>query len=100
MYRNYREAVEGFGKNFLQVHLNSRVFLLAAAFYHLALYTLPWVFGRVWLGLLGILDRLIVQWAFGAPFWPALLAPLSPLLLLPIYLRALLPGKRWKGRPV
>jgi len=100
MYRNYREAVEGFGKNFLQVHLNSRVFLLAAAFYHLALYTLPWVFGKVWLGLMGILERLIVQWAFGAPFWPALLAPLSPLLLLPVYLRALLPGKRWKGRPV
>jgi glycosyltransferase involved in cell wall biosynthesis len=100
MYRSYLEAVEGFGKNFLEVHLKNPAFLLGAAFYHLALYTLPWAWGEVGLGLLGVLERLVVQWAFRAPLWPALLAPFSPLLLLPVYLRALLPGKRWKGRPL
>jgi hypothetical protein len=100
MYRSYREAVEGFGKNFLEIHLRNPAFLAGSAFYHLALYTLPWVFGAVGLGLLGVLERLLVQWAFRASLRTALLAPLSPLLLLPVYLRALLPGKRWKGRPL
>nr|WP_236682799.1 glycosyltransferase family A protein [Thermus filiformis] len=100
MYRTYLEAVEGFGKNFLEIHLKNPALLLGSAFYHLALYTLPWAYGEVGLGLLGILERLFIQWAFRAPLWPALLAPLSPLLLLPVYLRALLPGKRWKGRPL
>jgi glycosyltransferase involved in cell wall biosynthesis len=100
MYRSYPEAVEGFGKNLLEIHLKNPALLLGSAFYHLALYTLPWAFGELGLGLLGVLERLLVQWAFRAPVWAALLAPLSPLFLLPVYLRALLPGKRWKGRPL
>jgi len=100
MYRGYGEAVEGFAKNFLEVHLKNPAVLLGSAFYHLALYTLPWAFGRWELGLMGLLERLAVQWALGGPLWPGLLAPLAPLLLLPVYLRALLPGKRWKGRKV
>ncbi|WP_038046867.1 glycosyltransferase [Thermus caliditerrae] len=98
MYRGYREVVEGFGKNFLEIHLKNPAVLLGSAFYHLSLYTLPWLFGRFELGLLGLAERLLVQAALGGPLWPALLTPLAPVLLLPVYLRALLPGKRWKGR--
>ncbi|WP_105317186.1 glycosyltransferase [Thermus tenuipuniceus] len=98
MYRGYREVVEGFGKNFLEIHLKNPVVLLGSAFYHLSLYTLPWLFGRLELGLLGLAERLLVQAALGGPLWPALLTPLAPVVLLPAYLRALLPGKRWKGR--
>ncbi|GLV47160.1 glycosyl transferase [Thermus sp. LT1-2-5] len=98
MYRGYGEMVEGFGKNFLEVHLKNPAILLGSWFYHLALYTLPWAFGRWELGLLGLLERALGQRATGGALWPALLAPLAPLLLLPVYLRALLPGKRWKGR--
>ncbi|WCM39499.1 MULTISPECIES: glycosyltransferase [Thermus] len=98
MYPSYPEAVAGFGKNFLEIHLKNPAVLLGSAFYHLALYTLPWAFGRPELGLLGLGERLLVQVALGGPAWPALLTPLAPLLLLPVYLRALLPGKRWKGR--
>lgn len=100
MYRSYREAQEGFGKNFLDIHLKNPAVLLGSAFYHLALYTLPWLYGRPDLGLMGLGERVLVQMALGGPWWPALLTPLAPLLLLPIYLRALLPGKRWKGRAI
>lgn len=100
MYRGYGEAVAGFAKNFLAVHLKNPAVLLGSAFYHLALYTLPWFFGRWGLGLMGLLERLAVQKALGGPLWPALLTPLAPLLLLPVYLLALLPGRRWKGRKV
>jgi len=100
MYRGYGEAVAGFAKNFLAVHLKNPAVLLGSAFYHLALYTLPWFFGRWELGLMGLLERLWVQKALGGPLWPALLTPLAPLLLLPVYLLALLPGRRWKGRKV
>lgn len=44
MYRDYRAAVERFGKNFLAVHLKNPLVLLGSAFYHLSLYTLPWAF--------------------------------------------------------
>ncbi|WP_243089798.1 glycosyltransferase [Thermus neutrinimicus] len=100
MYRSYGEALEGFGKNFLEIHLKNPAILWGSAFYHLALYTLPWLLGRPDLGLLGLGERLLLQAALGGPWWPALLTPLAPVLLLPIYLQALLPGKRWKGRPI
>ncbi len=100
MYKSYLEALEGFGKNFLEIHLKNLAILLGSAFYHLALYTLPWLCGRWELGLLGLLERLAVQIALKGPLLPALLSPLAPPLLLPIYARALLPGKTWKGRPL
>ncbi len=100
MYRGYAQAVSGFAKNFLDIHLKNSAILLGSAFYHLALYTLPWLLGRWELGLLGLLERLAVQLALKGPLLPALPTPLVPLLLLPIYLRALLPGKTWKGRPL
>jgi glycosyltransferase involved in cell wall biosynthesis len=100
MYKSYLEALEGFAKNFLDIHLKNPAVLLGSAFYHLALYTLPWLFGRWELGFLGLLERLAVQIALRGPLLPALLTPLAPFLLLPIYLKALLPGKTWKGRPL
>ncbi|RIH80489.1 4,4'-diaponeurosporenoate glycosyltransferase [Calidithermus terrae] len=97
MYRGYLEAVEGFGKNFLPLH-GSRAVLLASAFYHLAAYTLPWLLGQPLLGLAGVLERLLVQAKAGGPLAYALLTPLAPLLLLPVYARALWGPRRWKGR--
>ncbi|MER3602405.1 MAG: glycosyl transferase [Thermus sp.] len=96
MYRGYLEAVEGFGKNFLPLHGHWTI-LLGSAFFHLALYTLPWAYGLWGLGVLGILERLLIAWKTGGPLGSAFLTPLSPVLLIPIYLRALL-RPRWKGR--
>ncbi|WP_117236798.1 glycosyltransferase [Thermus sediminis] len=100
MYRSYAGAISGFAKNFLEIHLKNPAVLLGSAFYHFSLYTLPWLFGRWDLALMGLLERLLVQWALRGPLWPALLTPIAPLLLLPAYGRALLPGKTWKGRRV
>jgi hypothetical protein len=92
--------LHGFAKNFLAVHRGSVLLLLGAAFYHVSLYTLPWLFGEWGLGVLGLLERVCVQLMLKSPVWTALLTPLAPLLLLPIYFRALLPDRQWKGRPV
>jgi glycosyltransferase involved in cell wall biosynthesis len=100
MYRSYRALVAGFGKNFLDIHLKNPAILLGSAWYRLSLYTFPWLCGRWELGLLGLVERLLVQRGMGSSLWPALLTPLAPILLIPVYLRALLPGKRWKGRPL
>jgi len=100
MYRNYSETIQGLGKNFLDIHLKNPAILLSAALYHLSLYTVPWLFGRWDLGLLGILERAVVQIALKDRLLPAFFTPLAPILFLPIYIRALLPGKTWKGRPV
>ncbi len=100
MYRNYLETIQGLGKNFLDIHMKSPAILLGAAFYHLSIYTIPWLFGRWDLGLLGILERAVVQIALRDRLLPAFFTPLAPVLFLPIYIRALLPGKTWKGRPV
>lgn len=67
MYRGYGEMLEGFGKNFLEIHLKNPAILLGSWFYHLALYTLPWAFGRWELGLMGLLERALVQRATGGP---------------------------------
>jgi len=100
MYPSYPEALRGFAKNFLAIHLEQPIVLFGSAFYHVALYTLPWLFGRWDLGFLGVLERLLVQRALGGPLWPALFTPLAPVLLAPVYVMAVLPGRRWKGRPV
>lgn len=78
MYRGYGEAVAGFAKNFLAVHLKNPAVLLGSAFYHLALYTLPWFFGRWELGLMGLLERLWVQKALGGPSGPPSSRPSPP----------------------
>lgn len=96
MYQGYWEVVEGFGKNLLPLHGHWTV-LLGSAFFHLALYTLPWTFGLWGLGALGVLERVLISLRTGSPWTSALLSPLSPILLLPVYLRALF-RPRWKGR--
>ncbi len=58
-----------------------------------------WLFGR-WELAYGPSGAPSGAASLGGSLWPGLLAPLAPLLLLPVYLRALLPGKRWKGRKV
>ncbi len=100
MYRGYREAVMGFAKNILPIHGNSVPILLSAAFYHVQIYTLPWVLGDWEIGILGILERLLVHMVHKSALWVALLTPLAPLIFLPVYFLGLLPGKKWKGRPV
>ncbi len=94
------ETIRGLGKNFLDIHMKNPAILLSATFYHLFLYTIPWLFGRWDLGLLGILERAVVQIALKDRLLPAFFTPLAPILFLPIYIMALLPGKTWKGRPV
>ena len=100
MYRNYLETIQGLGKNFLDIHMKNPAILLGSAYYHLSIYTVPWLFGRWDLGLLGILERAFVQIALKDRLLPAFFTPIVPILFLPIYIRALLPGKTWKGRPV
>ncbi|MGY2896598.1 glycosyltransferase [Deinococcus sp. UYEF24] len=111
MYRSYPASVEGFAKNALAIHSHSRFLLLASLGWHLAVYTLPWLLPAsrfpdsrwVWgLRLAGILERSLVNLLTGrhrpADLTEGLLGPLTPLLALPAYRRAL--GRRvtWKGR--
>ena len=103
MYRGYAEVLEGFGKNLRSFHGGSRSLLIGSSAFHLALYTLPW-FIRGWrfLGILGMLERLLVNVkagrTTGADCLEPLTVPLSPLAALPVYLRALRGKYRWKGR--
>jgi len=103
MYRGYGEVLEGFGKNLRSFHGGSRALLVGSSAFHLALYTLPW-FVRGWrfLGLLGMLERLLVNVKSGRTTREDLLEPLSvplaPLAALPLYLRGLRGKYRWKGR--
>ncbi|WP_407572381.1 glycosyltransferase [Deinococcus altitudinis] len=111
MYRSYPASVEGFAKNALAIHSHSRLLLVASLGWHLAVYTVPWLLPVrrfpssrwIWgLRLAGILERSLVNLLTGrhrpADLAEGLLGPLTPLLALPAYRRAL--GRRviWKGR--
>lgn len=109
MYRTYPESVEGFGKNVLPLHFHSRPLLLLAAAGHLGAYTLPWLLrpwlrGPGWTALrvAGLLERTLVSVVAGrrapADLAEGLLGPLTPLLALPVYRRALRRTVTWKGR--
>ncbi|CAM3705376.1 glycosyltransferase [Deinococcus frigens] len=105
MYRSYPDSVRGFSKNVLPIHLHSRPLLLLSAAAHLAVYTLPWVWpvpGARALRVLGLLERTAVALTAGrrtpADLLEGLLGPLTPLLALPVYLRAARRRVRWKGR--
>lgn len=103
MYRSYAEIREGFGKNLGAFHGENSLLLVFSALFHLALYTAPWLllFGDArWLsvGLLGLLERLLVNLKTGREPWEAVLVPLAPLLSLPIYRRAMRKTYTWKGR--
>lgn len=107
MYGSYPASLEGFGKNTLAIHLHSRPLLILSGLWHLAVYSLPWLLPTSvpavrWLRLLGLLERSLVNGVTGRirplDLSEGLLAPITPLLALPAYRRAL--GKRvtWKGR--
>ena len=103
MYRGYAEVLEGFGKNLRSFHGGSRALLIGSLAFHLALYTAPW-FIKGWrlLGVLGLLERLLVNLKTGRTTREDLLepltVPLAPLAAIPVYLRGLRGKYRWKGR--
>ncbi len=103
MYESYPASVAGFGKNSLAIHLHSRPLLLLSALWHLAAYTLPWLLPAPWwLRLAGLLERSLVNLVTGRrrplDLAEGLLSPLTPLLALPVYRRALGRQVTWKGR--
>ncbi|OLV15780.1 glycosyltransferase [Deinococcus marmoris] len=110
MYRSYPDSVRGFSKNVLPIHLHSRPLLLLSAVAHLAVYTLPWLLpvlrrpvpGARALRVLGLLERTAVALIAGrrspADLLEGLLGPVTPLLALPVYLRAARRRVVWKGR--
>jgi len=107
MYRSYPDSVQGFGKNAGSFHGRSRALLLASAGWHLAAYTLPWLLPTHLPGVrllrgLGLAERTAVNLLTGrrtpAELAEGLLGPVTPLLALPVYLRALRRRVAWKGR--
>lgn len=107
MYRHYPDSVGGFGKNVGSFHGRSRALLAASLGWHLAAYTLPWLLpGKtpgVWpLRLAGLAERTAVNLLTGrrrpADLAEGLLAPVTPLLALPVYRRAMRRKVAWKGR--
>ncbi|GGM17890.1 glycosyltransferase [Deinococcus aerophilus] len=105
MYRSYPDSVQGFAKNVLPIHLHSRPLLLLSAAAHLAVYTAPWLLplpGARALRVAGVVERAAVNLLAGrrrpADLAEGLLGPLTPLLALPVYLRALRRRVKWKGR--
>ncbi|THF68915.1 glycosyltransferase [Deinococcus sp. Arct2-2] len=105
MYSSYEESVRGFGKNSLPLHLNSRALMTVALAGHLAVYTLPWLLPSPALRLLrfaGLLERPLTNLITGrrkpADLAEGMLGPLTPLLALPVYVRAMRRRVTWKGR--
>jgi hypothetical protein len=105
MYRSYPDSVRGFSKNVLPIHLHSRPLLLLSAAAHLAVYTLPWLVnvpGARMLRVIGLLERSAVALVAGrrkpADLLEGLLGPVTPLLALPVYVRAARRRVVWKGR--
>ena len=117
MYDGYRSSVRGFAKSLLGLHHGSRALMVATSLLTLCVYTAPWVLDS-WAGgagsglatrralrlarVAGVLDRAIVNIVTGRcrplDLAEALLGPVSPLLVLPVYALA---GRRrvaWKGR--
>ncbi|WP_135229396.1 glycosyltransferase [Deinococcus fonticola] len=107
MYRSYPESIQGFSKNAVGVHLNSRPLMVGLAVWQFAAYTLPWLLPArtlAWQALraMTLLERTLVNLVTGrhapADLLEGLLGPITPLLALPGYRRALKPHVTWKGR--
>lgn len=105
MYRSYPDSVQGFGKNLLAVHGGNRALLALSFAFVLASYTVPWlapVPGARRLRLASVAERLVTNLIAGrrhpADLAEGLLGPLTPLLMLPVYRRALRRQVSWKGR--
>ncbi|MFC4638153.1 glycosyltransferase [Deinococcus hohokamensis] len=102
MYRSYQDSVRGFGKNALTVHGGSRVVLGLSWAVHLLTYTAPLRRGPPLLLALALLEGVLVRVLTGrtrpADLAEVTLAPVVPLLALPVYLRAARRTVEWKGR--
>ncbi|MEO7259967.1 MAG: glycosyltransferase [Jatrophihabitantaceae bacterium] len=104
MYSGYRQVVTGLGRGLLAVTGGSRLRLVAATGWHLAVYTLPLVAAtrrRRWLlplGL-GLAERLLVGLkCHPRAAWQAILTPLCPIAFVPVVLQAIRGQQQWKGR--
>ncbi len=103
MYHSLGEIVEGLGKNLIEFHARSRLVLALSYGGHLLAYTLCWPLALIdplwlWVGLMGLLERLLLNLKTGRAWWEVVLVPLAPLYSTPVYLRS---GQRtytWKGR--
>ncbi len=103
MYRSFAEIIEGLGKNLIEFHRKSRVLLALSYLGHLTAYTLCWPLALLepawlWVGGLGLLERLLLNLKTGREWWEFALVPLAPLLSTPIYLRSGQKRYTWKGR--
>lgn len=107
MYGSYPDSVQGFGKNAVGVHLESRGLLVMLGLWHLMVYTVPWLlllggWGWTVVRVVGVLERTVVNVITGrkgpGDLAEGLLGPLTPLFALPAYVMALQPTVSWKGR--
>ncbi len=103
MYRSFAEIIEGLGKNLIEFHGKSRVLLALSYLGHLTAYTLCWPLALLdpawlWVGGLGLLERLLLGLKTGREGWEWVLVPLAPLFSTPIYLRSGQKRYTWKGR--
>lgn len=105
MYQDYETSVNGYAKSWLPVHGNSRLLLSIALAGQFCVYTLPWLLdfpGARVLRAAGLVERSAVAWVAGrrrpADLTEGLLGPLGPLLMLPIYRKAMRKKVKWKDR--
>ena len=105
MYKNEGEIVEGFGKNILSAHGNSRPFLAFSLVLNTLAYTLSWVFALIdslWLipAALGVFQRGLTAYKTHRTPLEAFLQPLAAYPLWRVGVRALMRNGRyaWRGR--
>lgn len=112
MYHDWRDVLNGFGKNILAGHANSLLFLFGSTIFHWAVFVVPWIwlliswrapFLPLLLVLMGLAVRAITAYATDQRLRDALLMPVSVLLMTRIAAQALYwrfwgGGLRWKGR--
>ncbi|RTR25255.1 glycosyltransferase [Deinococcus radiophilus] len=105
MYNDYASSVNGYAKSWLPVHGNSRLALATALAGQLCVYTLPWLLdfpGARLLRATSLLERAAIAWVAGrrepADLAEGLIGPIQPLLMLPIYRKAIRKQVQWKGR--
>jgi cellulose synthase/poly-beta-1,6-N-acetylglucosamine synthase-like glycosyltransferase len=104
MYSGYREVVTGLSRGLLPVTGGFRSLLVAAAAWHIVVYTVPLVASarrRRWLLplALGMAERgLVAAKCDRAAMGQAVLTPLSPLAFLPLAAQAMRRQQHWKGR--
>lgn len=106
MYASYAASIEGLAKSTLGLHSGSRLMLAASALWFHAIYTLPWLLpvspGIAAIRAATLADRAVVNVLTGRrsprDLAEGLLGPLTPLLALPVYWRAVRRQVTWRGR--